>query len=111
MVGLNRIPIGSMDRRIQILSRSTSKNAFNEDVATFAVIATVWGQKVELAGAESLAAQQVSSQKTTKFRIYYRSDVLATSRLVVDGLTHEITYIAELGRRDFLEITARTIAP
>ena len=99
-----------MDRRATILVRSLSQNGYGEQIETFATVDTVWAQKVELSGQEVLAAQQVSAEVTTIFRIRWRSDVTATCRLLVDGVTYMIAYIAELGRRERLELTCKAVA-
>lgn len=100
---------GPMDRRAIILSRSLSQNGYGEQIETFATLDTVWAQKVELSGQEQIAAQQVSAETTIIFRIRWRSDVKATCRLLVDGVTYMIAYIAELGRRERLELTCRAV--
>lgn len=100
---------GPMDRRATILSRTLSQNGYGEQIETFAALATVWAQKVELSGQEQVAAQQVSAEVTTIFRIRWRSDVTATCRLLVDGVTYMIVYPAELGRRERLELTCKAV--
>ena len=101
---------GALDRIANILSRSHSPNAYGEQIEIFSTLATVWAQKVELSGQEQVAAQQVSAEVMTIFRIRWRSDVTATCRLLVDGVTYGIVYIAELGRRERLELTCKTVA-
>ena len=101
---------GKMDRLAAISSRTLSQNSYGEQIETFATLATVWAEKVELSGQEQVAAQQVSAEVMTIFRIRWRSDVTATCRLLVDGVTYMIAYIAELGRRERLELTCKTVA-
>lgn len=102
---------GKMDRSIAIQAPTFSAaNKYNEKVAVYATFATVWGEKVELSGSQQLLAQQNTNVKITRFRIYWRSDVNDTCRLVVDGETYGISYIAELGRRQGLLLTAKAVA-
>jgi SPP1 family predicted phage head-tail adaptor len=101
---------GKMDRVAVIMSRTLAPNAYNEQIETFTALDTVWAEKVELSGQEQLAAQQVSAEVTTIFRIRWRSDVTTTCRLLVEGVTYGIVYIAELGRRERLELTCKAVA-
>lgn len=100
---------GRMDRRAALQSRTLAKNIYNEDAATFATFATVWAEKTELTGLEQMQAQQLSAVVSLRFRIYWRSDVNAACRIIVDGVTYQIEYVAELGRRRFLELTCSAV--
>lgn len=98
--------IGKLDRRATLQHRSLTPNTQNEQVESWTDYATVWAEKLDLRGREFYAANQESGEVTTKFRIRHRSDVLMTDRIVCDGLTYDITSIAEVGRRQALEILA-----
>ena len=100
-----------MNRSIAIQARTLSApNQLGEQIPSFTTFATVWGEKTELSGSQQLVAQQTTVQKITRFRIYWRPDVNTTCRLVVDGETYDVTYIAELGRRKGLLLTAKALA-
>jgi SPP1 family predicted phage head-tail adaptor len=73
--------------------------------------ATVWASKRDIRGREFYAAQQNNSDVTTVWQLRYRSDVVTTDVIVYDGLQYNITAIAELGRRDGLEIQATAVRP
>jgi SPP1 family predicted phage head-tail adaptor len=98
-----------MDRVAVILSRTLSQNSYGEQIETFTALDTVWAEKIELSGQELLLAQQLSAETTIKYRIRWRPDVPATCRLLVDEVTYGIQYIAELGRRDRLELTCKAV--
>ncbi|HEY3679040.1 MAG TPA: phage head closure protein [Bradyrhizobium sp.] len=100
---------GAMDRVTVILSRTLSPNSYGEQIETFTALATVWAEKIELSGQELLLAQQVSAETTLKYRIRWRPDVTATCRLLVDGVTYGIVYIAEVERRERLELTCKAV--
>ena len=103
---------GHLDRRAELRHRVLTRNATTgEEVETFTAYATVWAGKRDIRGREFFAAQQVSSDITTTWQIRYRSDVVATDRLVVDGLDYNIVSIAEIGRRDGLELQATAVRP
>ena len=102
---------GKMNRSIALQSQVLgTANKYNETVPSYTTFATVWGEKTELSGTQQLLAQQNTNDKIARFRIYWRSDVNSTCRIVVDGETYQITYIAELGRRKGLLLTAKAVA-
>lgn len=101
-----------MDRSIAIQARTLSApNQLGEQVPSYTTFATVWGEKTELSGREMLLAQQLSAVKTTRFRIHWRSDVTNTCRAIVEGVTYELTNVAEVERRRYLDLTCTVVAP
>lgn len=102
---------GKMDRFIAIQAPMPgTPNRFNEKIPTFATIASVWAEKTELSGTQQLLAQQDTNDKIARFRIYWRTDVNTTCRLIADGETYSVTYVAEVGRRQGLLLTAKAVA-
>lgn len=102
---------GRRDRRLTLLARTLARNAQGEEVATYAVEATVWAEKLDLRGREYFAAQQVNSDVTTRFRIVYRDGVTVLHRCECDGVTYDISQVSEIGRRVGLEIMAVARVP
>lgn len=101
---------GKMDRLVALKHRTLTRNTTTgEEVESYATYASVWASKRDVRGREFFAAQQVNSDVTTIWQIYHRTDVLATDRLVVDGLDYDITGIAEIGRKQGLEIQATAV--
>lgn len=102
--------IGRMDRRITLRHMVESPpDANRSSVQTYAQYDVVWAEKVEAGGREYYAAQQVQAEIATRFRIRYRSDVLATDRISFDGRDFNITHIQELGRREALMLFATAV--
>ena len=102
---------GSLDRRIDILRRTLTRNEYGEQVETFDVYDTVWAAKLDTTGRELFTAKGTIAENSTRFRIRYRSDLYLTDRLSYGGTEYDITQIAELGRRDGLEIVAVARVP
>jgi SPP1 family predicted phage head-tail adaptor len=102
---------GRLDRRIELRHRTTTRTeASGQTVEAWPVeYATVWAEKFDLRGREYFAAQQVTAEVTTRFRIRHRGDVLMTDRIACEGLSYNINSIAEIGRREGLEILATAI--
>lgn len=100
---------GKLDRRIVIQRSTTSADAFNEPVETFATLATVWAEAKPISDGERMKAGQTLADKMIRFTIRYSStvaDVDPRDRIVFDGRTFDISGIKEVGRRVGLEITA-----
>ena len=100
---------GRLDRRIVIQRATTSADAFNQPLETFAALATVWAAAVPVSDGERMKAGQTLAGKMTRFTIRYSSevaDVDPRDRIVFDGRTYDIAGVKELGRREGLEITA-----
>lgn len=100
---------GKLDRRISIVRDvETGRDAFNKPIIAEQSI-TVWASKEDIRDGERWAAQQVSAEVTTRFRIRYSSQVAdldPRARIVFDGRVYAINAVKEIGRREGLEITA-----
>ena len=96
-----------LDRRIRVDSYTESQDTFGEPVKTYALLDTMYARVEPLTGRELFEAQQLSAELPAKFHVRYRSDINETMQIVFDGDVYGIESIAEVGRRDGLEILAR----
>jgi SPP1 family predicted phage head-tail adaptor len=87
------------------------RNAYGEQVETFNTLDVVWAQKVDTTGRELFVAKGTIAENSTRFRLRYRNDLNLTDRLEYDGSEYDIKQIAELGRREGLEIVAVARVP
>ena len=100
---------GKLDRRITIRRAVMTPNAFNELVATWMDLATVWAGRRDASAAESYRAQEVGAQITTRFTIRWSPDVAGVDpkdRLRFEGRDYDITAVRDIGRRQWREIDA-----
>lgn len=98
--------LGLLDRRATLQHRVRTPNEHHEDVITYATYATVWAGKLELRGREFFAAQQVHAEASVKITMRWRSDIVATDRIVLDGLNFNVLHVAEIPRRRGVEVLA-----
>lgn len=99
---------GKRDRRITFQRRTVTRDdSTGRDTVTWPDVATVWASKRELVGRELLLAQQIVPTAEVRFNIRWRSDLLTTDRIVCAGVTYDIQHMAELGRREDLDILAK----
>jgi SPP1 family predicted phage head-tail adaptor len=102
---------GNLDRRIVIERSTSTPNAFNEPVETWAPLITVWAERKDVSDAEKMSAGQISSMLMSRFVI--RSSAAAkgvkpSDRISYDGAIWSIFGVKETqdGRNRFIEITA-----
>jgi SPP1 family predicted phage head-tail adaptor len=100
---------GALDRRIVLQRATFAPNDFNEPVATWSDLITVWAAVYQVTDVEQFRAQEIGAEVTTRFTIRYSSgvaDLGPTDRVAFDGREYNITGVRELGRREWLEIRA-----
>ncbi|HEX9810642.1 MAG TPA: phage head closure protein [Burkholderiales bacterium] len=95
------------DRRLTIQTATVARNDLGEAVKTWATYTEVWARRMPQRGHELYAAQQVVPQAENRYRVRWRGDLNESMRFVDDDVTYGIQHIAEIGRRDELEITAQ----
>lgn len=102
------IGAGQLDRRIT-LRRKTETNTGLGMTEAWADLGTIWASRKDVSDSEKAAAGKMQAVVVSRFIV--RSSSLTRTltpkdELIEGGLTFRITGIKELGRRDFLEITA-----
>ena len=103
---------GKMDRLITLErfgEGSPATNAYGEPSGSWGTLAIVWAERMTISDGERWRAGEVGSRITDRFRIRWSSDVSdldPTDRIAWEGRTYEIHGVKELGRREYLEITA-----
>jgi SPP1 family predicted phage head-tail adaptor len=105
---------GDLDRRITLQRATATQNELNEDVDTWADVATVWARRRDASDSqkiEYMAAGQVGAFIVSRFTVRSSSvtrDVTPVDRLMHEGKVWEIRGVKEAdeGRRRFIEITA-----
>lgn len=102
---------GTMDRRITLQHRSLTPDAHGQKVVGYITYAEVWAQRLDVTARERLASQQVIAESSCRFRLRYRNDVVATDRVLCEGVTYNITPPTEIGRREGIEILASAVVP
>jgi SPP1 family predicted phage head-tail adaptor len=75
---------------VALQSYSSTRSATGAEVKTWTTYATVYGSVKTLRGAAYYAAEQTANETSIELYIWYRSDVLAKHRAVVNGVTYEV---------------------
>jgi SPP1 family predicted phage head-tail adaptor len=99
---------GKLDRRVQLQSKTVTKDTAGAPVETWTTFATVWAAKAEQGSREFKAFGQVQAECTALFTARYLSIITAEHRIVCDGRIFEITGTPlEQGRRELLVLPAK----
>lgn len=110
---MGHLNLGKMDRQIQLQQHGPSRSPLGDEIKTWTTLASMWAEVIPVSGRQFMNAtlEQPLSSKTTRFRIRYlaaaRNDTKL--RIVYDGQTYDVKHIAELGRREGLEIVAEAM--
>jgi SPP1 family predicted phage head-tail adaptor len=103
---------GNLDRRITFYEQRSTKDEFGGFVSRLYPIATVWAAVASMAGrlidGES---QQRAAEADTRISMRYRGDITQRSIVAYQGESYDLLNVAEIGRREGLEILARRTNP
>jgi SPP1 family predicted phage head-tail adaptor len=100
---------GKLDRQIKLLHETTEYNEMNEPIQVWEQVATMWANVQHKTVEEIIAGQAVRAVKQTRFLVRWRTDINEKDRIEHDGLQYLITGLAEMGRREMLEITTEHV--
>ena len=103
---------GKFDRRITIerfAAGSPAVDAFGGESGAWGALATVWAQRTPVSDGEKWRAQEVAAAITERFLIRWSSTVSGVSakdRISYNSRLYDISGVKEVGRRQYIEITA-----
>lgn len=98
---------GRLDRRVTLQADGGTETE-GKHVYDWASFVTVWAEKIEAAGREAfLAGIDQVELADVRFRIRWRDDVTPKTRLLLGAEVFDIVHVAELGRREGLELWCR----
>ena len=101
------IGAGELDRRITILRPGTPvDDGYQTLPGTLEPMATVWARRRDLSDGERNRGNIDSALVVARFVIRHRGDIDRSCAVQHDGLHFQVTAIKELGRREWLELTA-----
>lgn len=107
------IRAGDLDRRITIQSVTNVPDTVGNPAPTPTTLVTDLPAKyMPVKGKEKFSEEQTGRElsfRTAKFLIRFRSDVNVKSRILYDGLTWDVIYVSEVGKREGLELIADVI--
>ena len=99
--------VNKFDRRISIFARVQTQNDYGEMILTDALKANVWASVTPIGGKETWMASQIVPEAKFKMVIRYRDDLVETDKVLFDGTEYDIAYIAQIGRKEGLEVIVK----
>ena len=98
---------GKLDRLVTLQNRTLVTDNEGNTTEAFTDLAEVFASRRDTLGSERIAVGAEVATVDSVFRIRWRDDVGTTSRLLENDVAWDIIAIAELGRRDGLDLTCR----
>ncbi len=93
-----------LDRRVSIYRPVKTQTSYGEITYADSLLGVVYAQVVPIGGRETFMASQMVPEAKFKILIRYRSDLDTTHKVEFAGQLYDIAYLAEIGRRDGLEL-------
>lgn len=100
---------GKLDRRVIFQIKTTDKDSYGSETTSWADSFTTFAMVIEQKGKEIFGTDQDAVQKTSRaniiLKIRFRTDINVTDyRFIHNSKHYDIFSIAELGRKDGLEV-------
>ena len=96
-----------MDRQISIIRRDQSQNEYGEIIYTDVLVTSVWANVTPIGGRKTYMASQLVPEAKFKILIRYRADVNPSYKIIFESVEYDIAYVAEIGRKEGLEILVK----
>ena len=99
--------LGQLDRRIAILKPVVTDDGFTEDATSWGILCRRWARVINGKGREAIEQQGIEAIIPRVFILRVDSKmrrVTTRDRLVSDGRLFDIQAIAEIGRREAVEL-------
>lgn len=102
--------VGALDRRLTIQGfTSTRDPETNEEIQTWADLATVWANRRDVSAREFFSAGGENTEQQSVFTIRWRAGLTSSLRLIQNGQTFDVTGVSEIGRRQYLALQAKAV--
>ena len=99
------VSAGILDQRITIQIKTVVRGSLGGHDETWATLATVWAQTLDMTGREIFQAKAMGSSSTMLITIRYRNDVKADQRILFsDGSLARIEWVRHVTRKERLEL-------
>jgi len=94
--------IGKYKERVEIYTRTQSKDEFGQAVATYSLLYTLWARYLSTGGSEAFETKEKTARNYAEFSVRYQGLTLdATMRLVWKGETFDIQAIEQTEFRNY----------
>jgi len=95
---------GRFDEPIELWSYTTEKNAYGEEIKTWAKYADAWAKIDYISGSELVAADKREHNQLIYFTIRFDPTISVYEQIKHNGIMHKIISISEINRRMYLKL-------
>lgn len=103
------IDAGKLDRRVELLTKTTTRDAAGQPIDTWSTVATVPAERLTLRSMDIRSSAGVETVPDAKYRIRWRAGVSTAMRATVDGSTFNVIGVDDPDRRTSLIITLQGV--
>lgn len=100
--------IASLDTPVIIQKATRTVDGSGQSVTSFADEATVWAMVEDTGASESEEANRIQGFCTFRITVRHYSGLTMRHRLYIDNMVHDITGIANVGRKELTIINTVT---
>jgi SPP1 family predicted phage head-tail adaptor len=100
---------GTLDRPIKIQRREDARDSAGQPVEAWTTIFEPFARVEFMGGSDGFKADQTAATQKVKFTIRFRRGVLPEHRVLYNDHPYRIEDIAEIRRRDEMELTCAAI--
>lgn len=104
-----KIDAGKLDRELELLAVTVTKDEMKQRVTSFTSLATVWGQRLEMRTQDSARAGGRETFAVARYLIRYRANLTTAMRVRIEGILYDILAIEPQGRRAGLILTLEEV--
>jgi SPP1 family predicted phage head-tail adaptor len=103
------IDAGKLDRRVELLTKTTTRDAAGQPIDAWIVSATVPAQRLNLRSTDIRSSAGVETVPDAKYLIRWRAGVTTAMRATIDGITYSVVGVDEPDRRATLVLTLQGV--
>jgi SPP1 family predicted phage head-tail adaptor len=93
------IRAGSLDKIIDVLSKTVAPDSYNQTIETWTTQSTVHAEVINEGGGEFYAAQKLFAETSVVFRIRFLANVTTLNRISYNGHIFQILHVKDVGFR------------
>ena len=101
--------IGALDRAATIEAPTSARDSYGATIPGWSEVASILASVQALAPREIRADASQVSVMAYRVTTHYRSDIVPSYRIRVDGMTLLIRGVAEIGRRRWLQMICEAV--
>ena len=100
---------GELRHRVEIQSKSVTRNDLGEEVITWNTVATVWAAVVPVFGSEAVDNSAREATATHQVRIRRRTDVTPVMRVVYGAKEFDVQHVADDNKPGLMVLSCKEI--